>query len=38
MIAQGSSEVNISVLITEKDVQRAVRAAHASFGLGKPAH
>ncbi|MHB8107375.1 MAG: ACT domain-containing protein [Candidatus Cryosericum sp.] len=34
MIAQGSSEVNISVLITEKDVQRAVRAAHAAFGLG----
>ncbi|MHB8071477.1 MAG: aspartate kinase [Candidatus Cryosericum sp.] len=34
MIAQGSSEVNISVLIAEKDVQRAVRAAHAAFGLG----
>ncbi|MHB8107378.1 MAG: aspartate kinase [Candidatus Cryosericum sp.] len=34
MIAQGSSEVNISVLITEKDAQRAVRAVHGAFGLG----
>lgn len=33
MIAQGSSEVNISVLITEKEAQRAVRAVHAAFGL-----
>jgi aspartate kinase len=33
MIAQGSSEVNISVLIAEKEVQRAVRAVHAAFGL-----
>jgi aspartate kinase len=33
MIAQGSSEVNISVLIAEKEVQRAVRAIHAAFGL-----
>jgi len=33
MIAQGSSEVNISVLITEKDAQRAVRAVHAAFRL-----
>jgi aspartate kinase len=33
MIAQGSSEVNISVLITEKEVQRAVRAVHAAFSL-----
>ena len=33
MIAQGSSEVNISVLITEKEVQRAVRAVHAAFDL-----
>jgi aspartate kinase len=33
MIAQGSSEVNISVLITEKEVQRAVRAVHAAFAL-----
>lgn len=36
MIAQGSSEVNISVLITEKEAQRAVRAVHAAFGLGGP--
>jgi hypothetical protein len=36
MIAQGSSEVNISVLITEKEDQRAVRAVHAAFGLGDP--
>jgi aspartate kinase len=34
MISQGSSEVNISVLITEKDSQRAVRAVHAAFELG----
>jgi len=33
MIAQGSSEVNISVLIAEKESQRAVRAVHAAFGL-----
>jgi aspartate kinase len=33
MIAQGSSEVNISVLITEKEAQRAVRAVHTAFGL-----
>jgi aspartate kinase len=33
MIAQGSTEVNISVLITEKDAQRAVRAVHAAFCL-----
>jgi aspartate kinase len=33
IIAQGSSEVNISVLITEKDAQRAVRAVHAAFAL-----
>lgn len=35
MIAQGSSEVNISLLIAEKEAQRAVRAVHAAFGLGK---
>jgi aspartate kinase len=35
MIAQGSSEVNISVLIAERDVQRAVRATHTAFGLGR---
>ncbi|MFZ2412764.1 MAG: aspartate kinase [Candidatus Cryosericum sp.] len=35
MIAQGSSEANISVLIAEKDAQRAVRAVHAAFGLAR---
>jgi aspartate kinase len=35
MIAQGSSEVNISVLIAEKDAQRAVRAVHEAFGLAR---
>ncbi|MGB9667043.1 MAG: aspartate kinase [Candidatus Cryosericum sp.] len=35
MIAQGSSEVNISLLIVEKEAQRAVRAVHAAFGLGQ---
>jgi len=35
MIAQGSSEVNISVLITEKDAQRAVRTVHAAFRLAE---
>jgi len=38
MIAQGSSEVNISVLIADKDVQRAVRAAHTAFGLERSTH
>ncbi|HPS70046.1 MAG TPA: aspartate kinase [Candidatus Cryosericum sp.] len=33
MIAQGSSEVNISVAIPEKHTQTAVRAIHAAFGL-----
>jgi aspartokinase len=34
MIAQGSSEANISVLVAERDVQRSVRAAHTAFELG----
>lgn len=38
MIAQGSSEVNISVLIAEKDAQKAVRAAHAAFRLADGGH
>lgn len=33
-IAQGSSEHNISLVIEEKDVDRAVRAVHGMFGLG----
>jgi len=32
-IAQGSSELSISVAVEEADVARAVRAAHAAFGL-----
>jgi len=34
MIAQGSSELNISFAVDEKDAVRAVRALHAEFGLG----
>jgi aspartokinase/homoserine dehydrogenase 1 len=33
-IAQGSSEYNISLVIDGKDIQDAVRAIHAEFGLG----
>lgn len=35
MIAQGSSELNISLAIEEADADAAVRAAHAAFELGK---
>lgn len=34
-IAQGSSEHNISLVVSGDDVDRAVRAVHATFGLGK---
>lgn len=34
MIAQGSSELNISFAIENRDVEGAVRAAHAAFQLG----
>jgi bifunctional aspartokinase / homoserine dehydrogenase 1 len=34
-IAQGSSEYNISLLVDGKDIQDAVRAIHAEFGLSK---
>jgi bifunctional aspartokinase / homoserine dehydrogenase 1 len=34
-IAQGSSEYNISLLVAGRDIQDAVRAIHAEFGLGK---
>ncbi|GBD16410.1 Bifunctional aspartokinase/homoserine dehydrogenase 1 [bacterium HR26] len=34
-IAQGSSELNISFVIAEHEVSRAVPAIHAAFGLGK---
>ncbi|MFL7809097.1 MAG: aspartate kinase, partial [Anaerolineae bacterium] len=33
-IAQGSSEHNISLVVAGNDVDRAVRAVHATFGLG----
>lgn len=32
-IAMGSSEYNLSILVTEKDADRAVRAIHAGFQL-----
>lgn len=35
MISQGSSELNISFAISEKDVIKAVRALHAEFNLNK---
>jgi aspartate kinase len=35
MIAQGSSELNISFVVAEKDGPLAVRALHEAFGLGK---
>ncbi|MCS7132048.1 MAG: aspartate kinase [Hadesarchaea archaeon] len=35
MIAQGSSELNISFVVAEKDAVKAVRALHAEFGLGR---
>jgi aspartate kinase len=34
-IAQGSSEYNISLVLAGDEVERAVRAVHATFGLGK---
>ena len=35
MIAQGSSELNISFVVKEEDAEEAVRAIHEEFGLGK---
>ncbi len=35
MIAQGSSELNISFVVKEKDGEAAVRAIHGEFQLGK---
>jgi len=37
MIAQGSSELNISFAVNETDAVKAVRALHREFGLGKAA-
>ncbi|MDI6888496.1 MAG: aspartate kinase [Methanocellales archaeon] len=34
MISQGSSEANISFVVNEKDVEKAVRALHDEFNLG----
>ncbi len=36
MIAQGSSEVNISFVVSREDSPRAVEAIHRSFKLGQP--
>lgn len=36
MIAQGSSELNISFVAKEKDCEEAVRGIHEEFGLAKP--
>ncbi len=30
-----TSEIKISVLVAEMDLERAVRALHAAFGLGR---
>jgi aspartate kinase len=35
MVAQGSSEYNISLVVSEKDGPKAVRAIHEEFQLGK---
>jgi aspartate kinase len=35
-IAQGSSESNISFVVSEKDVKAALAATHREFGLGAP--
>jgi aspartate kinase len=35
-ISQGSSEQNISLVVTEKDAPEAVRAIHSAFQLDKP--
>jgi len=36
MIAQGSSELNISVVVKEKNCEKAVKAIHEEFRMGKP--
>jgi bifunctional aspartokinase / homoserine dehydrogenase 1 len=37
-IAQGSSELNVSVVVDEADLQRAVGATHTKFGLTRDTH
>jgi len=34
MIAQGSSELNLSIVVRQKDVSRAVQLLHEAFELG----
>lgn len=34
-IAQGSSEINISFVVKEKDLEKAVRSVHEGFGLSR---
>jgi aspartate kinase len=36
MIAQGSSELNLSIVVREKEAPRAVQLLHEAFELGKP--
>jgi aspartokinase len=35
MIAQGSSELNLSIVVKQKDAPRAVQLLHQAFELGK---
>ncbi|MER3407877.1 MAG: aspartate kinase [Nitrososphaera sp.] len=35
MIAQGSSELNLAFVVNDRDCEKAVRALHDEFGLGK---
>jgi len=35
MIAQGSSELNISIVVKEKSCEKAVIAIHKEFDMGK---
>ncbi|HEC57284.1 MAG TPA: aspartate kinase [Candidatus Syntrophoarchaeum butanivorans] len=35
MISQGSSEYNISMVVSDSDIERAVRVIHDEFGLGE---
>lgn len=37
-IAQGSSELNVSVVVAESDLRRAVGATHSQFGLTRTTH
>ena len=36
-ISQGSSELNISLIVTEKEAAEAVRSIHRAFQLDQPA-